>query len=153
MTLSKHRLGRLVVALAGLSAPLAGAEAALGDTMSATPGATPVPLASGTAYVLRHVDAGGTTINEYVATTSGIVFAYAWQGPAMPGLPALLGTHEASYRSGAAARLAAPRRGLHTARVEQPDVVVETSGRMRSYVGRAWLPDALPAGVTEGDLR
>jgi hypothetical protein len=36
--------------------------------------------------------------------------------------------------------------------VVQPDVIVESGGQMRSYVGRTWLPGALPAGVTPDDL-
>jgi hypothetical protein len=56
------------------------------------------------------------------------------------------------YRAGATAERAAAR-SLHATRVEQPDVVVESGGQMRSYVGRAWLPNALPAGVSADDLR
>jgi hypothetical protein len=36
--------------------------------------------------------------------------------------------------------------------VVRPDVIVESGGQMRSYVGRAWLPDAMPAGVSPNDL-
>jgi hypothetical protein len=36
--------------------------------------------------------------------------------------------------------------------VVRSDVVVESGGQMRSYVGRAWLPRALPGGVTPADL-
>jgi hypothetical protein len=69
----------------------------------------------------------------------------------MPDLPELLGAYDASYLTGEAAALATER-DLHDARVVQPDVIVESGGQMRSYVGRAWLPDALPAGVTPDDL-
>jgi hypothetical protein len=125
------------------------AQAELGGTMSFT-AAAPVSLLNGAARMRTSVDAGGTTIDEYASST-GRIFAYTWQGPTMPDLRALLGPYDASYRSGATANLAAGRE-LHAARVARPDVVVESGGQMRSYVGRAWLPDALPAGVTPDDL-
>jgi Protein of unknown function (DUF2844) len=134
--------------------PLTSAHAALGGTMAATPagetGAPPVPILNGAVERLTTVDAGGTTINEYASST-GQIFAYTWQGPTMPDLPELLGAYDASYLTGEAAALATER-DLHDARVVQPDVIVESGGQMRSYVGRAWLPDALPAGVTPDDL-
>ncbi|RQH07752.1 DUF2844 domain-containing protein [Paraburkholderia dinghuensis] len=129
------------------------AHAALGDTATPITGATTGTIASGAARVLSYVDAGGTTINEYIAPTNDEIFAYSWEGPTMPNLQTLLGRHYASYRSGAAAALAAQPGNLHNARVNQTGVIVETGGQMRSYVGRAWLPAALPAGVNEGDLR
>ncbi|WP_322014110.1 DUF2844 domain-containing protein [Paraburkholderia sp. J12] len=140
----------LAAASLWLAAP---AEAALGDTAAPIAAATTRGLAGGTARVVGYVDAGGTTINEYVAVATGQIFAYSWRGPTMPNLDALLGSYAASWRSGAAAVLDEARGDLHAARVDQPDVVVETAGQMRSYVGRAWLPAALPAGVSEGDLR
>ncbi len=157
MTTHRSRRTRRLAALACLAAAspwlAASAHAALGDTAAAVAGASTHTLASGAASEVSYVDAGGTTINEYVATANGKIFAYTWQGPTMPNLQALLGPYVAAYRSGAAALLVAQRGDLHAARVDQPAVVVETGGQMRSYLGRAWLPGALPAGVSEGDLR
>lgn len=45
------------------------------------------------------------------------------------------------------------RASLHAGRVAQSDFVVEAGGRMRAYVGRAWLPGAVPPGVSIDDLR
>jgi hypothetical protein len=139
-----------LVAGLGFAAPV---YAALGDPAAPVAGASTRTLAGGTADVISYVDAGGTTIDEYVATANGEIFGYAWQGPTMPNLQALLGRYAASYQTGAAELLAAQRGDLHAARVVRPDVVVETGGQMRSYVGRMWLPAALPDDVTEGDLR
>lgn len=154
-TINNSRAGRLA-AFVGLSAGLwlaTPAHAALGDAAAPVAGATTRTLAGGAARVLSYASAGGTTINEYVTVANGKVFAYSWQGPTMPNLHTLLGGYYAAYRSGAAAMLAQQRGSLHAARVDQTDVVVETGGQMRSYVGRAWLPAALPAGVSEGDVR
>jgi Protein of unknown function (DUF2844) len=133
--------------------PVTNACAALGGTMATTSGeanAAPVTLLNGAVQMRSRVDAGGTTVNEYASST-GQIFAYSWQGPTMPDLPALLGAYNASYRAGAAEGFAATQ-DLHASRVARSDVVVESGGQMRSYVGRAWLPGALPAGVTPADL-
>jgi hypothetical protein len=129
------------------------AYAALGGTVAATSGsanAAPVGLLNGAVQMLTRVDTGGTTVNEFASSTGQIV-AYSWQGPTMPDLPALLGAYNASYRAGAAEGFAAGQ-DLHASRVVRSDVVVESGGQMRSYVGRAWLPRALPGGVTPADL-
>ncbi|WP_345811004.1 DUF2844 domain-containing protein [Paraburkholderia sp. PREW-6R] len=129
------------------------AHAELGGTMptsAVSHAAAPTASLNGALRVRTFTDTGKTTINEY-ATSTGQIVAYTWQGPTMPDLRALLGNYADSFRAGAAAL---PADGnLHIARVARPDVIVETGGPMRSYVGRAWLPGALPAGVTADDLR
>jgi hypothetical protein len=107
-------------------------------------------MLNGAVERLTTVDAGGTTINEYASST-GQIFAYTWQGPTMPDLPGLPGAYDASCLAGEAAALASDH-DLHDSRVAQPDVIVGSGGQMRSYAGHAWLPNALPAGVTADDL-
>ncbi|WP_322071561.1 DUF2844 domain-containing protein [Paraburkholderia bannensis] len=147
----------LASSLAALAAP---ASAALGDFVTVR---APVNAASGTnatqsllggaVQVTQSVDAGGTRLREYTATASGKVFAYTWQGPSAPNLDTLLGRYADDYQRGTVALHVSGRDGLHAARVDTPSVIVESGGLMRSYVGRAWLPGALPTGMTEGDLR
>ncbi|MEX3852718.1 hypothetical protein QF001_005978 [Paraburkholderia youngii] len=130
-----------------------GAHAELGGTMpsQAVVGASaPRTLLNGALRERTWTDAGNTTINEY-ATSTGLIVAYAWQGPTMPDLHALLGKYGDSYKTGAAA--AAGSGNLHSSRVARSDVIVESGGPMRGYVGRAWLPAALPAGVTSDDIQ
>ncbi|WP_429302994.1 DUF2844 domain-containing protein [Paraburkholderia sp. GAS199] len=130
----------------------ADARAELGGTMPPESGSS-MPasraLLNGALRVRTFTDAGQTTINEY-ATNSGQIVAYTWQGPTMPDLRGLLGRHADSYHAGA---VPATGGNLHASRVARPDVVVESGGPMRGYVGRAWLPAALPAGVSADDLR
>ncbi|WGS51832.1 DUF2844 domain-containing protein [Paraburkholderia sp. D15] len=137
----------------GASVP---AHAELGGTMSlhgSSVAGPPRVLLNGALRVRTFTDAGATTINEY-ATSTGLIVAYTWQGPTMPDLRALLGLHVESYRVGAAAALASASGGnLHASRIERPDVIVESGGPMRSYAGRAWLPAALPSGVTADDFQ
>jgi hypothetical protein len=136
-----------VLAIA-MSCASAAAHAELGGAMPAQTDASassPHPVLNGALRMRTLTDAGNTTINEY-ATNTGEVIAYAWQGPTMPDLRELLGEYAASYRAGAAAATADGN--LHVSRVARPDVIVESGGPMRGYVGRAWLPAALPPGVT-----
>ncbi|RFU46502.1 DUF2844 domain-containing protein [Paraburkholderia sp. DHOC27] len=170
--INRHRSQRVALwtALASASGtallvalPAASAYAELGGTMpgspaSAAPGTSagnPVPLLNGAVLKRTSLDAGGTTVNEY-ASNSGQIFAYTWQGPTMPDLPALLGAYAPSWRAGAIAAndaVGLGGAGLHESRVTRSDVVVEAGGQMRSYVGRAWLPAALPPGVTPDALQ
>ncbi|AOJ69035.1 MULTISPECIES: DUF2844 domain-containing protein [Burkholderia] len=109
-------------------------------------------LFDGAVTMRSYVDTGGTTIREY-ATRTGQIFAYTWDGPTSPNLRQLLGERFAIYQGHAVATDPRVRAGLHAGRVAQADFVVEAGGRMRAYVGRAWLPGAVPAGVSIDALR
>ena len=140
------------IALAMLCAS-AGAHAELGGTMPDPANSTEAEsrmLMNGALRMRTLTDAGNTTINEY-ATNTGQIIGYAWEGPTMPDLHALLGKYADSYRTGAAT--SAADANLHSSRIARPDVIVESGGPMRGYVGRAWLPAALPPGVTADDLQ
>ncbi|MDE1183851.1 DUF2844 domain-containing protein [Paraburkholderia sp.] len=174
-TAARHG-GALTIALAALiQAPAARAE--LGGTMSAAPSAhsaaqsvsataaavqamqatqvtqtaSPTMRVNGAVQVRATTDAGGTTIDEY-ASADGRIFAYTWEGPTMLDLRNLLGPYYDAYRAGTDASRA-DLRSLHANRVARDGVIVEAGGQMRSYVGRAWLPAALPPGVTPDDLQ
>ncbi|TKC81697.1 DUF2844 domain-containing protein [Trinickia terrae] len=97
--------------------------------------------------VTTSVDDGGTTIREYT-TQAGQIVAYTWSGPTMPDLHTLLGARFEAFQTGAAS---SPSR--HAGHVARGDFIVESGGQMRGYIGRAWLPNALPAGVSIDDLR
>ena len=140
------------VLVSAMSAPCA-SHAELGGTATstrATGGAVVHSLQNGPFQVRTMTDEGGTTINEY-SSSAGRIFAYTWQGPTMPDLQTLLGNFYESWRDGATS-YRTPVSSLHSTRVTRSDVVVESGGMMRSYVGRAWLPGALPAGVSADDL-
>ena len=90
----------------------------------------------------------GTVVREYVAA-SGAVFAVSWNGPAIPDLRTLLGAHFDTMVRQAAKR---PHAGHSQFTLNQSDVVIESGGHMRAYVGRAWIPDQLPAGFASADI-
>ncbi len=89
----------------------------------------------------------GAVVRAYVAA-SGQVFGLAWQGPTLPDLAHLLGQHYAAFQRAAAG---ARRRGpLY---VHSGTLVVEMSGHMRDFRGRAYLTDAIPAALTPAVVR
>lgn len=89
----------------------------------------------------------GATIHEYVGK-DGKVFAVTWKGPFRPNLRELLGTYyDIAFSSAPIHR----SRGLVTIRV--PGLVVVMGGRPRAWQGRAYLEDALPAGLSPESLQ
>jgi hypothetical protein len=90
----------------------------------------------------------GTVVREF-ALPSGTVFAVAWDGPFLPDLQKLLGTHFAAYADGTR-----DQADVHGQRVvQQPGLVVRSAGRMRAFSGQAYLPAQLPAGARLEDIR
>jgi hypothetical protein len=101
------------------------------------------------AYTVHEIQtAAGTTVREYV-TPAGRVFAVAWRGPQMPDLQQVLGTYFKQY---AAAPRAAHPDHAHFA-VNQPTFVLQSSGHMRAYFGRAYDPQLLPQNVAITDIQ
>ena len=148
---SMARRGWLCLCLA--LAPPALCLAALGDEAasvlsdSQALNATPRAAAHAAFTVHELQTPTGTVIREFVAP-SGVVFAVSWKGPFKPNLPVLLGRYFAEYAN-------APRMPGNTRshlKIEQPGLIVHAAGRMRQFAGLAYLPQLLPADVSEGDL-
>jgi hypothetical protein len=95
--------------------------------------------------------ASGTTVNEYTGS-DGTVFGIAWKGPRVPDLATLLGTYFPQYQQGLKAQRAA-RGGRGPVSVQDSGLVVQSSGHMGSFAGNAYLPQALPAGVSASDIQ
>jgi hypothetical protein len=93
---------------------------------------------------------GGTVVNEFVSS-EGKVFAVAWHGQFPPQMQQILGTYFQEYTTALAAQ--EKHYGHRPLNLQTQDLVVQTSGHMRAYVGRAYLPDALPRGVTAAEIQ
>jgi hypothetical protein len=89
----------------------------------------------------------GTLVREY-AGLDGAVFAVTWHGPYVPNLRQLFGRYFDAYVGAAKT----PHADHHHLVVKQGDLVVEASGHMRAFNGRAYLPQAIPNGLSIGDL-
>lgn len=135
----------------------AAAKASANVTMaSKAAGASAAPPSSSsasspTAYTVRQTTlANGTVVREYVSQ-AGAVFGVGWSGQQPPDLSALLGGYFPQYVAGVKANRAAGVRGPGV--VEQSGLVVHSGGHMGAFSGQAWLPDALPAGVSASDIQ
>ncbi len=107
---------------------------------------------------VRQVSHSAFTVHELTTGTSGIVreyvspagqvFAVTWHGPTMPNLQQIMGVHfntlaAAPRRTGARSHLA----------LQSNNLVFESSGHVRAFHGRAYLADAIPAGVSTNDIQ
>ena len=92
----------------------------------------------------------GVVVREYAAA-SGKVFAVAWQGPALPDMKQLLGSYFEEFQKAAQRQ---NRRGGHgPLRVQEPGLVVELGGHMRSFRGRAYIPEEVPTAMAHEEIR
>ena len=90
----------------------------------------------------------GTLVREFVGP-NGTVFAVAWNGPTVPNLRQTLGQYFDNFVAAAQAKHV----GHRQLQIQQSDLVLQASGHMRAFSGLAYLPQAVPAGVSIGDLR
>lgn len=139
-----------IIALCALACPLhalawLGGDAASVEADRQQMNATVVTASAGThsRYELR--TPSGTVVTEYLAP-SGLVFAIVWKGPALPDLRQALGAYFPRY-------VAAATQGPGQRVVEQADFVVHAGGHLRAFLGRAYLPQSLPQGVSVEDIR
>lgn len=145
-------LTALLLAALGCAAPawagLGGDVASIEADRTALKGA--LTTASSGAYEVRTIaTAGGGLVREYLRG-DGTVFAVSWRGPTIPDLRVLLGTYYPRYAQGAAA--ASHAGGHRHFAVRQPGLIVESSGRLRAFRGRAWDPQLLPQNFSAADI-
>jgi hypothetical protein len=116
------------------------------DALQAQLRSTPMQLYS--AHEITTI--AGAVVHEYT-TRQGTVFAVSWQGQLPPDLAQLFGNYYKQYQDAAAAR---SRPGMHRQlNIANPDFVVESTGRLRSFRGKAYVPSLVPAGVSVAALQ
>jgi hypothetical protein len=104
------------------------------------------------AYTLHEVQSStGTTIREYVSS-SGTVFAVAWQGPWLPNLRQILGPYFDQYQR-AMQSAQGSRRARGSLTINQPDLIVQMSGHPRAVSGRAYVPRLVPLSIQADVIR
>jgi Protein of unknown function (DUF2844) len=108
-----------------------------------------VRASGGAAFTVHEIQTpSGTLVREYV-TPAGKVFAIAWRGPTVPDLAQLLGVYFKQYND---APRTSPSDHKHFA-IAQPDFVMQSSGRMRAFRGRAYIPGLVPQNVAFTDIQ
>jgi hypothetical protein len=161
MTITQLRTLAVFAVLAADLAALTPAYAALGSapTYAASTGATrtaslaQASTSNAASYTVNETTlSSGTVVSEYVSA-GNTVFGLSWRGPTIAPLQTLLGSYFPSYVQGLAAVHTANGGGHGPAAVHQSALVVETGGHMGAFYGRAYLPQALPQGVSADDIK
>jgi hypothetical protein len=93
----------------------------------------------------------GIVVREYVSA-SGKVFAVTWHGPWPPDMRQILANYFEQYLKAALAQVNS-HAGRRPLMIEQPGLVVQSGGHMRSFAGRAYIPEMLPQGVSAEAIR
>lgn len=143
---------------AGLVAGSLPAAASLGDDVSTVQAdaaqmrVTAKATQAGSFAVHELKSENGALVREY-ASPAGKVFAVTWQTAGYPDLRQLLGTYYQQFQSAAQAKQQNQRVRRAPLLIHEPGLVVEISGAPRHFVGRAYVPGLLPAGVAESDIR
>ncbi|CAB3754150.1 DUF2844 domain-containing protein [Paraburkholderia solisilvae] len=94
----------------------------------------------------------GTVVHEYVATSSNTVFAVIWNGPRQPNFADILGAYSTRYLTPSGLDVIRVG-GLSQRGLSSPDLVVQSFGRMGRFKGYAYLPSAVPPGVSLTELQ
>jgi hypothetical protein len=96
-------------------------------------------------YRLHQItEANGAIVREYVSP-AGKVFGVSWQGPYVPMMKQLLGSYFTYLQQYAQAQTG--RRGGPLV-IQKDNFVFTSSGHMRSYRGRAYVPSLLPTNLS-----
>jgi hypothetical protein len=93
----------------------------------------------------------GIVVREYVSA-GGRVFGVTWQGPFLPDFRQLLSSYFPLF-SAAAQRQRQSHVGRHLLNIQEPGLILESTGHMRAYSGRAYDPALLPEGVRGNEVR
>jgi hypothetical protein len=105
-------------------------------------------MTSSAAYTVHEITTSyGTVVREYISPADK-VFAVSWRGPMIPDLRQTLGDYYGQYEQAASA----PHIGHRHLAIDQPGLVVRSSGRMRAFFGRAWVPSLLPQNFSVNQI-
>jgi hypothetical protein len=133
------------------------ASAALGGTLESVQAdqahmEASIKISYGRAYTVHEMTGQTrTTVREYVSP-AGKVFGVAWQGPFIPDLRQILGSYFEQYSQAAKAERES-HVGRRSLNLQEPGLVMQSSGHMRAYSGWAYDPSLLPAGVSAAEIR
>ena len=105
------------------------------------------------AYTVQEIQAPtGIIVREYVSPTTGKVFGVAWQGPWPPDMRQILGNYFGQYQQALQAQ-ANSHAGRRPLVIQQSGLILQAGGHMRSFAGRAYIPEMLPQGVSAEVIR
>lgn len=134
----------------GADASLGGDKSSVHDDQAKMQGT--LRTTSNDSYDVNEIQTlSGVVVREYVSP-SGNVFGVAWKGPSHPDLRQVFGAYYDQYVQAVQAQRA-QRHGHGPLLIQQPGLFVQIGGHMRSWTGRAYLPQSLPAGVRSEEIQ
>ncbi len=132
-----------LAALGGDVASVQDDQARMKGTLKTTEGMT---------YTVHEITVPGISVVKEYASPVGKIFAISWHGQFIPNMQQLLGTYFDQYAQAAKAQRES-HPGRHPVNIQQPGLVFQNGGHMRSYAGRAYVPDMVPPGVNPDALQ
>ncbi len=102
-----------------------------------------------TTYRLHEIQLPSGSVLREFAVPNGNVFAVAWSGPSIPNLRQALGSYFDAYVNAAKT----PHAGHTHLQILEDGFVMQSAGHMRAFSGRAYLPQAIPAGTSLDEIR
>lgn len=91
------------------------------------------------------------TVREFVSP-AGKVFGVAWQGPSRPDMQQLLGSYFDEFIQ-AAQNQKSKTKSRGPLSINEPGLVVHSSGHQRYFVGQAYVPQMVPANVKAEEIQ
>jgi hypothetical protein len=102
-------------------------------------------------YTVHEITAANKSVVREYISPAGVVFGVGWQGQFVPDMQQLLGAYFDQY-SQAVKEQKASYVGRRPLDIQLPNLVVQMSGHMGAFAGRAIIPEQLPQGVKVEDL-
>jgi Protein of unknown function (DUF2844) len=154
--ISVSPISRIGIALLLLALPLPALAALGGDVASVHEDQAQMKGSLKTtqaeAYSVHEITASANTVVKEYVSPAGKVFAITWHGQFIPDMQLLLGTYYDQYAQAAKAQRES-HVGRHPVNIQQPGLVFQNGGHMRSYIGRAYVPEMVPQGVNVDALQ
>jgi Protein of unknown function (DUF2844) len=154
--ISVSPISRIGIALLLLALPLPALAALGGDVASVHEDQAQMKgtlkTTQAEAYSVHEITASANTVVKEYVSPAGKVFAITWHGQFIPDMQLLLGTYYDQYAQAAKAQRES-HVGRHSVNIQQPGLVFQNGGHMRSYIGRAYVPEMVPQGVNVDALQ
>jgi len=101
-------------------------------------------------FTIHQITTSTNIIKEYVSK-DGVIFGISWRGRVHPDLSVLLGSYFDEYKNTEAN--SAKQKGHAPIELKTSNLHIEKSGHMRDLRGRAFDPNLIPKGLTEGVIQ
>ncbi|HVE11742.1 MAG TPA: DUF2844 domain-containing protein [Paraburkholderia sp.] len=141
------------VASSAMTDALTKASTALQVSAASASVNAPATPAANAAYRVNVVTLdSGTVVREFVASSTNTVFAVTWSGQRAPNFADILGTYSQRYLKPSGSDLIRVG-GLRQRGLNSSDLVVQSFGHFGQFIGYAYLPSAVPAGLSLTDIQ